>query len=923
MTTIVILAVLGAAGFGLSLRQEGKWLAAAVLGMGILLPSFKVASGLPDVRPEELLLVLFLLCLPWLRFKLEPARVAEIGRAIAALLIVTLVSIIWARLFLHCRAGLRDLFELIKPLKYYFIILLVASAGLEKKGLERNFRWFWIFSGCFILACFLEYWNIGGIRQYLLPYAPDKVALSRLASPRIMGLMGNPNYTGLFLMLVISFAFSSLLFYRNSFRTGIFYVAMFSLAGMAEFLTMSRTAMAATLVSLVFIGAKFLISPRVSRRQAAIALGVIVLIMAVFLAAAGEEFLWRYQAALHLDTNTSFQAKLVFWQQAWDLYKQSPIFGWGPAKSLMTGVVDNEYLLIARRYGLVGLIIYLGFYLSIFRLIRNNTSPAFSSTGGTENMVCSPAERDQADDPRNENQDDGSREDDSVRVLGTAMQGITLGFLVFNCTAGTFYSLQLMAVYAALVGLAGALNRLGAPRPGSGRNGSEQFRKDSGRFGNDTGGFQNDAGRFRGVLGRFQNSWKRLQSSPCKEWTGSKRLLIVLSHRFPTAADPVKGVYVQEQLRAILQAAGGGLQAAVISPVPWAPKLLWFRPHWRAYGQIQHRGLFLGCPVYYPRYLVIPGTHFFFLQGICIWLACLFLVFRLTRTKKQVSIHAHTVLPDGLAAVLFKYFNPTFNVVCTAHGSDILRFPGRNRITLELTRLTLSKADRVAAVSGHLVQAVRDLGCRQVERIANGVNLQKFTLTQANLAWVEKLRGRWTNCQFILFVGHLMKEKGVIDLLQAFACLPENTVLFLVGQSHLKQEIEDFVSIHSLQKRVFSPGPVPHEEVKLWLEACDVFVLPSYSEGLPVALLEAMGLAKPVVVTRVGGVPEIITDGLNGLLIDPGDVEGLKKAILKLLANRELAGQLGREARNTVETGFTWQLNGERMVRLYQELMAE
>jgi glycosyltransferase involved in cell wall biosynthesis len=116
-------------------------------------------------------------------------------------------------------------------------------------------------------------------------------------------------------------------------------------------------------------------------------------------------------------------------------------------------------------------------------------------------------------------------------------------------------------------------------------------------------------------------------------------------------------------------------------------------------------------------------------------------------------------------------------------------------------------------------------------------------------------------------------------------------------------ELREFVQRHELQTQVVFAGF--RNDVAQLLEALDVFVLPSITEGIPIALLEACACARPIVASRVGGVPEVIRHGESGLLVDVGDVAGLAGAIDGLLNNRALAQRLGCQAAADVTARYS------------------
>ncbi|HEX3031700.1 MAG TPA: glycosyltransferase [Bacillota bacterium] len=849
------------------IREGEHKLAQFILGMAILLPFFHSFTGLPEIRPEELLLFFYLVYLVIKQDRPVLDGVWTIGITLAGFVGSTLLSILFATLLLDTPFSFRDLFELLKPVKYFLILLLVANANFQQGRYGHFLRCFWLFSSVFVVLGLVEALNLPSLDLLLAHYAPDGFVLSRLRSIRIMGMMGNPNYTGIFLMLVMSMSFCFMVTLKRRWQGLVWQLLLFNLAAMVLFLTMSRTALLAALVSLTFLCCRLWFGRVMSKRQLGVVVLVIAVIMAAYLGVAGDKFLWRFEAGLHLETSSSFQAKLGLWRDAWEYVKLSPILGWGPAKGAMTTLVDNEYLIMTRRYGLLGLGLYLAFYLAVFL-----TGGRLGAKGRAVNE----------------------------RVFGYALQGITLGFLVFNITAGTFYSQQLMAIYLTFAGVALSLLKKDPGRVDSGQGAGGEPGEDPGE----------DPGR---------------EAGPAAEEKGENQL-VVLSHRFPTPTEPVKGIYVKEQLRGVIEGyreSQPDWQCRIISPVPLAPRILWYKPKWRSYGQSPPRGDLMGCPVFYIRHLVLPGAQCFFLQGFTMFLSLLLCRGKWLEagsSRHRTVLHAHTILPDGLAAALLKKWLPDLKTLCTIHGSDILIFPERNLITRWLTRWALREMDMVVCVSEHLNAGVQKLLPRNVEVIPNGVDLRKFTLSNRDRAEVEKLRSRWPGKRLLVFVGNLLPAKGVREMLEAMVGLGDRAVLLMVGRPYWRQYVEEFIGSQGLADRIVVVGEVPHEQVKLWLAAADVFLLPSYSEGMPVALLEAMALGRPVVVTPVGGVPEVAQDGWNGLLVPPRDSKALEQAIKRILDEPGLAGFLGWNARSRVSERYTWAANAKQMLQIYSHL---
>lgn len=174
----------------------------------------------------------------------------------------------------------------------------------------------------------------------------------------------------------------------------------------------------------------------------------------------------------------------------------------------------------------------------------------------------------------------------------------------------------------------------------------------------------------------------------------------------------------------------------------------------------------------------------------------------------------------------------------------------------------------------------------------------------------------------VAFVGRCEESKGVLDLLGALA-----EVRLAIPGARLECAGEG--DLDALVERAGGPGLAGAVHALGWLEPrerdrllarASVFALPSHAEGLPMSLLEAMAAGCPVVAAACGGIPDLVVDGVNGLLVTPGDVDALARALHRLLVDRGLAGRLGNEARATIARRYTAEAALERLEQLYSGL---
>ncbi|ESA37253.1 group 1 glycosyl transferase [Leptolyngbya sp. Heron Island J] len=155
----------------------------------------------------------------------------------------------------------------------------------------------------------------------------------------------------------------------------------------------------------------------------------------------------------------------------------------------------------------------------------------------------------------------------------------------------------------------------------------------------------------------------------------------------------------------------------------------------------------------------------------------------------------------------------------------------------------------------------------------------------------------------IIFLGKINLRKGVFDLLHAFSQLKPQlqaqTSLIFAGSGDNEEllELARSLDIHSHIKLLGWINAVQRDQL---LADASIFILPSYNEGLPMALLEAMAFGVPPVTTPVGGIPEVVIDGINGIIVNPGDIKGLTEAMATLISKADLRNKMGYQARESV-----------------------
>ena len=286
--------------------------------------------------------------------------------------------------------------------------------------------------------------------------------------------------------------------------------------------------------------------------------------------------------------------------------------------------------------------------------------------------------------------------------------------------------------------------------------------------------------------------------------------------------------------------------------------------------------------------------------------------FHLLQAEQVVLIHAHEFTANTYGTLLGRLAG--IPVVATVHGKNYYSEQGKRRMAYRF----VSRAARMVAVSVDLKQFVVErvsIPPNRITVIYNGVEIPPlFDGQQVQSSKKELNLMKWDHV--IGCVGSLYPVKGQIHLIRALPAILRvhpRTGLVLVGQGDLAEELKAEAVRIQVEEHVQFLGF--RSDIPVLLNLMDVFVLPSLSEGLSMALLEAMAAECPVVATRVGGNVELVEEGVTGYLVPSESPQLLAERVIDLLRNREEARRFGRRGRDRVREKFS--LAG--MVDAYQE----
>lgn len=305
-------------------------------------------------------------------------------------------------------------------------------------------------------------------------------------------------------------------------------------------------------------------------------------------------------------------------------------------------------------------------------------------------------------------------------------------------------------------------------------------------------------------------------------------------------------------------------------------------------------------------------------QGILAQLRQLWQLFLLCINWRPSIVHIHTcswftfwrnTLDVAVSKLLFR------RIVLHIHGGQFHKF--LNSLSWWqslLVRLVFRASDRVVVLSEEWSRRLSGWCVpEKLVVVPNGVPVQSVGHKQKD------------GLTHILCLANYSKDKGQDDLIRAVAGTadPSSLRISLLGAEAEKghqDSLRRLVDELNLEKQVEIPGPKIGSEKQSYLDEADIFCLPSYDEGLPMSMLEAMAAGVPVIVTRVGAIPEVVSDGVDGFLYDPGNIEDLAKCIDYLVEDPSRSKNIGLAGYERVKQKYSIGVAATRIMTIYREL---
>ncbi len=341
----------------------------------------------------------------------------------------------------------------------------------------------------------------------------------------------------------------------------------------------------------------------------------------------------------------------------------------------------------------------------------------------------------------------------------------------------------------------------------------------------------------------------------------ARRSVLVVTNLYPSASRPDFAPFNRQQFRALAELADVEIFGLVPRRIPGPLR-----------SGIPRYEVFDGLEVFRPRFVTVPGAVALNAASVGASVTA-HLAMRRAKGKRYDVVLGAYAYPDACGAILAAKA-ARLPVVVKCHGSDLNRVPEHLLARLQMEQL-LPRAERVVCVSEKLAEAAQllDVPEDRIDVVYNGIDRERFHPRDRDEA--RRALGLGDLGRIVLYVGHLADHKGAQDLFDASERLaqthPDATVVF-VGDGPLLATLQR-------SSRVRAVGRVPHERIATYLAACDVLSLPSWDEGMPNVVREAHACGRPVVATRVGGIPEAVYHEALGRLVPPSNPPALAEAL--------------------------------------------
>lgn len=303
----------------------------------------------------------------------------------------------------------------------------------------------------------------------------------------------------------------------------------------------------------------------------------------------------------------------------------------------------------------------------------------------------------------------------------------------------------------------------------------------------------------------------------------------------------------------------------------------------------------------------------------CFKAVCAYLKFiKLMVYDKPSLVHLHSSFGASFyRKLLFIYTSYFFKVpiINHIHGAEFDDFYiNASEYKKRLIKKTYDKCDKLIVLSDEWKKNINQI-----------INNEKISVVE-NFSTIQQYKRKKNDTKYILFLGFLCERKGCFDIPKIISDLKNlnnNFRIILAGDGTKKDvdKLNQLIKNYNVENYFILPGWVRDDEKKALLEKSDVFFLPSYNEGMPMAILDAMGYGLPIISTNVGGISKLVINNLNGITLSAGDVEGFTKALAEVLSSETLIESMGKESYKRANEMFSLKKHLEKISFIYDSVL--
>jgi L-malate glycosyltransferase len=293
------------------------------------------------------------------------------------------------------------------------------------------------------------------------------------------------------------------------------------------------------------------------------------------------------------------------------------------------------------------------------------------------------------------------------------------------------------------------------------------------------------------------------------------------------------------------------------------------------------------------------------------------------KRQKLDLLHVHYAVPHAICAILAKQMSDHhFKIVTTLHGTDITVL-GYDPSLRELIRFAMEQSDRVTAVSNNLAKQTHELvhTKKPIDTVYNFIDERVYK--KSEVSGLRKHYGIDEDEKVLIHISNFRGVKRVCDVVKSFALIQKevNSKLVLIGNGPELTIVRELVKECQIEDYVLFLGNQKH--IAELLSMSDLKLLLSEKESFGLVALEAMACGVPVIGTNIGGIPEVITHGVNGYLCEVGDIECVANYAIKLLKDNKMHAQFASSAEESVQTTFYSHSIVEQYEAIYRDVIEE